>query len=104
VRTEEDSRTIPAKGLVVCTGSSTQTQWLKDVVELDERGYIRIDTENMTSVPGVFAAGDVSTIQEKQIVISAGEGAKVANRVYAYLRSREGKPNVVPPDWGQISS
>ena len=46
---------------------------------------IKIDLENKTNVPGIFAAGDVTDIKEKQIIIAAGEGAKAALNAWQYL-------------------
>lgn len=54
-------------------------------VEKNDRGEIKINTRNETSVPGIFAAGDVTDVAEKQIIIAAGEGAKAALSAFKYL-------------------
>jgi len=73
--TEHD---LPVEGVFIEVGSIPATDYLKGVVELDKAGEVVIDGNNMTSVPGIFAAGDITTVTEKQIVIAAGEGAKAA--------------------------
>jgi alkyl hydroperoxide reductase subunit F len=54
-------------------------------VNLNERGEVIVDCVCRTNIPGFFAAGDVTTIPHKQIIISAGEGAKAALSAYDYL-------------------
>jgi alkyl hydroperoxide reductase subunit F len=54
-------------------------------VERNERGEIKINTRNETNVPGIFAAGDVTDVAEKQIIIAAGEGSKAALSAFKYL-------------------
>ncbi|TXG78275.1 MAG: alkyl hydroperoxide reductase subunit F, partial [Rhodocyclaceae bacterium] len=61
------------------------TEWLKGTVELSRHGEIEIDARGQTSVPGVFAAGDVTTVPFKQIVIAVGEGAKAALGAFDHL-------------------
>jgi alkyl hydroperoxide reductase subunit F len=59
--------------------------WLKGAVALTNRGEIEVDARGQTSVPGVFAAGDVTTVPFKQIVIAMGDGAKAALGAFDYL-------------------
>ncbi len=66
-------------------GYEPATDFLQGVVELNQAHEVVIDTLNQTSAPGVFAAGDITTVPEKQIVVAAGEGAKAALQAYAYL-------------------
>uniref|UniRef100_UPI0005B4323B FAD-dependent oxidoreductase n=1 Tax=Staphylococcus aureus TaxID=1280 RepID=UPI0005B4323B len=65
-------------GIFVQIGLLPNTSWLKDAVELNERGEIVIDRNNNTNVPGIFAAGDVTDQKNKQIIISMGAGANAA--------------------------
>ncbi|MDD5692663.1 MAG: FAD-dependent oxidoreductase [Candidatus Omnitrophica bacterium] len=58
-------------------------------VERNERGEIKIDSANQTNIPGVFAAGDVTDVQEKQIIIAAGEGSKAALSAFRYLARKK---------------
>ena len=78
-------RDIPVEGVFIEIGSKPATEYLRGFVELDEQGEVQIDANNMTSVPGIFAAGDITTVTEKQIVIAAGEGAKAAICASQYL-------------------
>lgn len=72
---------------------------VKGLLELDKRNQIVISKDCETSVPGIFAAGDVTTISFKQVVISAGEGAKAALKAFEYIQKSQGKPAVFI-DWG----
>jgi len=58
-------------------------------VEKNERGEIKIDPANQTNIPGIFAAGDVTDVQEKQIIIAAGEGSKAALSAFRYLAHKK---------------
>jgi NADH-dependent peroxiredoxin subunit F len=60
---------------------------VKDLIKLNRSGEIPINGSCETDMPGVFAAGDVTTVPEKQIVIAAGEGAKALLQAHRYLRS-----------------
>ena len=67
-------------------GLVPNTEWLKESpIELSERGEIVVDARGMTSVPGIFAAGDVTTVPYKQIVIAMGEGSKAALGAFDHL-------------------
>jgi len=66
-------------------GLVPNTEWLKGTVELSKYGEIVIDAKCATSLPGVFAAGDVTTVPFKQIVIAAGEGSKAALSAFDHL-------------------
>ena len=63
----------------------TNTGWLKGTVALSDRGEVVIDDRNATSVPGVFAAGDCTTVPYKQIVIAMGAGATAALSAFDHL-------------------
>ena len=69
---------FPLDGIFVQIGLLPNSQFLKDTVEMNKMGEIMIDDKNRTSQKGIYAAGDVTTIPYKQIVISMGEGAKAA--------------------------
>lgn len=66
------------------------TEWLDGSVELSKYGEIVVDAKNRTSVPGVFAAGDVTTVPFKQIIIAAGAGANAALGAFDHLIRAEG--------------
>jgi len=73
------------KGIFIEIGSIPATEFVRGLVELNQWGEIKINRRNETSVPGIFAAGDVTEEKEKQIIIAAGEGAKAALSVFEYL-------------------
>jgi len=77
---------IELEGVFVQIGLVPNTEWLKDSgVELSKFGEIEIDARAATNLPGVFAAGDVTTVPYKQIVIAMGEGSKAALTAFDYL-------------------
>jgi alkyl hydroperoxide reductase subunit F len=76
---------VPLEGVFVQIGLVPNTEWLKGVVELSRHGEIVVDAKGATNVPGVFAAGDVTTVPFKQIVIAAGDGAKAALGAFDHL-------------------
>ncbi|GLS27640.1 alkyl hydroperoxide reductase subunit F [Marinibactrum halimedae] len=73
------------EGVFVQIGLVPNSQFIKDVVEVSPYGEIVIDEKCRTSIPGVFACGDVTTVPYKQIVISMGEGAKASLSAFEYL-------------------
>ena len=77
---------IDVQGIFVAIGSSANFSLVKNVVKLNRQGEIKIDSKNRTSQPNIFAAGDVTDISHKQIVIAAGEGAKAALNAYDYIK------------------
>lgn len=84
-RNSGESHRVDLAGVFVQIGLVPNTEWLKDTVELSRYGEIEIDARGQTSVPGVFAAGDATTVPYKQIVIAAGDGAKAALSAFDYL-------------------
>ncbi len=76
---------VAIEGVFIQIGLVPNTDWLKGVVELSKHGEIVIDAKGQTSVPGVFAAGDATTVPFKQIIIAAGDGAKAALGAFDYL-------------------
>lgn len=84
-RKTEEIHKIDLAGVFVQIGLVPNTDWLKGIVELSPQGEIVIDNRGKTSVDGVFAAGDVTTVPYKQIVIAIGEGAKAALASFDYL-------------------
>jgi alkyl hydroperoxide reductase subunit F len=79
------SHHVELEGVFVQIGLVPNTEFVKDVVELNRFGEIVIDAKCHTSVEGVFAAGDATTVPYKQIVISAGEGAKASLSAFDHL-------------------
>jgi len=83
--TSGEIKHVELEGVFVQIGLVPNTEWLKGTVELSRHGEIVIDARGQTSIPGVFAAGDVTTVPFKQIVIAVGEGAKAALSAFDYL-------------------
>ncbi len=79
------SNTIELEGIFVQIGLLPNTDWLKGTVALSKHGEIEVDARGQTSVPGVFAAGDVTTVPYKQIIIAMGEGSKAALSAFDHL-------------------
>ena len=77
--------TVDLEGVFVQIGLVPNTEFLKDTVEMTKFGEIIVDAKGQTSVPGVFAAGDCTTVPYKQIVIAAGDGAKAALSAFDHL-------------------
>ncbi|OFW58568.1 MAG: hypothetical protein A2W01_11090 [Candidatus Solincola sediminis] len=86
---DNEKRTLPAQGVFVEIGSKPSTSFLPVQVELNDGGEIIIDANNETNTPGLFAAGDVTNVSEKQIIIAAGEGAKASLSAYNWLLKQE---------------
>jgi alkyl hydroperoxide reductase subunit F len=84
-RNTGEDHTVPLEGIFVQIGLVPNTEWLKGSVALSNRGEIEIDARGETNIHGVFAAGDVTTVPYKQIVIAMGEGSKAALSAFDYL-------------------
>jgi len=84
-RSSGRSHTIDLEGIFVQIGLLPNTDWLKGAIELSPRGEIVIDDRGATSVPGVFAAGDATTVPYKQIVIAMGAGSTAALSAFDHL-------------------
>ncbi|WP_421546744.1 alkyl hydroperoxide reductase subunit F [Pseudomonas sp. QD4] len=84
-RDSGEFNTVELEGIFVQIGLLPNTDWLKGTVELSPRGEIIVDARGETSLPGVFAAGDVTTVPYKQIVIAVGEGAKASLSAFDHL-------------------
>ncbi|MFZ4758709.1 MAG: alkyl hydroperoxide reductase subunit F, partial [Burkholderiaceae bacterium] len=76
---------VALAGVFVQIGLLPNTDWLKGTVALSRHGEIEIDARGQTSLPGVFAAGDATTMPYKQIVIAMGEGSKAALSAFDHL-------------------
>jgi NADH-dependent peroxiredoxin subunit F len=66
-------------------GLVPNSEWLRGTLEMSGNGEIVVDARGQTSLPGVFAAGDVTTVPFKQIIIAAGDGAKAALGAFDHL-------------------
>ncbi|MGK8478024.1 alkyl hydroperoxide reductase subunit F [Stutzerimonas stutzeri] len=84
-RTNDEVHSVELEGIFVQIGLLPNSEWLKGTLELSCFGEIIVDAKGQTSIPGVFAAGDVTTVPYKQIVIAVGEGAKASLSAFDHL-------------------
>ncbi|KQQ55560.1 alkyl hydroperoxide reductase subunit F [Pseudomonas sp. Leaf127] len=84
-RVSGEARAVELEGIFVQIGLLPNSEWLKGTVELSPRGEIVVDARGETSIPGIFAAGDVTTTPYKQIIIALGEGAKASLSAFDHL-------------------
>jgi NADH-dependent peroxiredoxin subunit F len=84
-RNTDESHRIDLEGIFVQIGLVPNTEWLKGPLTLSPRGEIEIDAHNATNIPGVFAAGDVTTVPYKQIIVAMGEGTKAALSAFDHI-------------------
>lgn len=87
---------IPVEGVFIAVGLDPNTEFLEGLVDKTNQGEIKIDCDCKTNVPGLFAAGDATTVPEKQIIIAAGEGAKAAIKAWEYLLKQEPARTLAP--------
>ncbi|MEY2633090.1 MAG: hypothetical protein RIR00_1744 [Pseudomonadota bacterium] len=84
-RSSGEVHDLALEGLFVQIGLLPNTDWLKGSLALSPRGEIEVDVRGQTSLPGVFAAGDATTVPYKQIIIAMGDGAKASLGAFDYL-------------------
>lgn len=82
---EGEERVLEADGTFVEKALTANVAMVADLVELDELGFIKVDSYSCTNVPGLFAAGDVTNIYAEQVLVAVGEGVKAALSAYEYL-------------------
>lgn len=80
-----DSKHVALEGIFVQIGLLPNSDWLKGAIELSPRGEVMVDARGETDLPGIFAAGDVTTTPYKQIIIAMGEGAKASLSAFDHL-------------------
>lgn len=91
---------VPVSSVFVEVGRIAYTEFLKGLVELNEKKEVVVDSNGVTNCPGVFACGDVSSVHIKQIAVAAGEGVKAALSAYTYLLKKHGQA-LPGTDWGK---
>ena len=84
-RNTNESHRIDLDGIFVQIGLVPNTEWLKGPLTLSPRGEIEVDAHNATNIPGVFAAGDVTTVPYKQIIVAMGEGTKAGLSAFDHI-------------------
>jgi thioredoxin reductase len=89
VATNGETRVLPVDGVFVELGLLPSNDLVHDIVALDEAGRIMVDHQCHTSVPGLFAAGDVTNVYAEQVPVAIGEGVKAALSAWSYLAMHE---------------
>ncbi|PXX92695.1 alkyl hydroperoxide reductase subunit F [Marinobacter vulgaris] len=84
-RNSSEEHHVALEGVFIQIGLIPNTEWLKGSIELSQHGEIIVDERGETSIPGIFAAGDATTVPYKQIVISMGDGSKAALSAFDFL-------------------
>lgn len=90
-RETNEEKTIPAAGVFIYVGWDPKTEFLKGQVELDKWGYVIAGEDTKTSVPGVFAAGDVREKTLRQITTAVADGAVAAFVAEKYIEEQKSK-------------
>lgn len=96
---KEIKKDLIIDGVFVEIGRIAKSDFVRDLVECDERGQIKTDFDGETNIQGIFSCGDITDNNYKQIVIAAGEGAKTALTAYQYIAKQTGRK--ATPDWGK---
>jgi thioredoxin reductase (NADPH) len=94
LRGSDGDETVDATGLFVMIGAEPRVEWLPPDIERDERGFVVAGPTYETSVPGIFAIGDVRAGSVKRVASSVGEGSVVIQHVHRYLESVEERTHV----------
>jgi alkyl hydroperoxide reductase subunit F len=81
-----EEETLEVRGVFVEIGLMPNSDLARDLVTLNRFGEIEVTCAGETGIPGLYAAGDVTNVPEKQIVVAAGEGAKAALQAHRYLQ------------------
>jgi alkyl hydroperoxide reductase subunit F len=81
-----EQKRLEVTGIFIEIGMLPNSEPVKELIELNKQGEVPINCSCETTIPGLYAAGDVSAVPEKQIVIAAGEGAKATLQAHRYLQ------------------
>lgn len=95
---EGTEKTINVDGLFIEMGSKINLDFVKHLVKINTKGEIEVMDGGKTSHPAIFAAGDATTIQYKQIVAACGDGAAAGLSAFNYIERKKGKPGI-RSDW-----
>ncbi|MDD2688711.1 MAG: FAD-dependent oxidoreductase [Candidatus Omnitrophica bacterium] len=87
IKRENKEEVLSVQGIFVEIGLMPNSEFVKEV-EKNQYGEIKVNFRNETNIPAIFAAGDVTDVPEKQIIIAAGEGSKAALSAFRYLAQR----------------
>ncbi|EKD78650.1 MAG: hypothetical protein ACD_41C00304G0003 [uncultured bacterium] len=95
----QPTQRLAVDALCINVGFMSRTSWLDGVVAMNEKHEVMVQADCTTSMAGIFAAGDITTSNYKQVVVSAGEGCKAALACYTYLGKKDGKDVSIDQDW-----
>jgi len=84
-RSTGEEKTLDIEGVFLEIGLVPNVDFVSNILTLNDKREIMIDENNHTSVDGIFAAGDVTCVKSKQIIVAAGDGAKAALEAYEYI-------------------
>ncbi len=101
VNDPKNSKSIATSSVFVNIGFKAKTSWLGDLVDYSTTGHIEVNKHCKTKTPGLYAAGDVTDLSYKQVIISAGDGAKAMLAAYEYLKKEKGHTGT-SIDWGIV--
>ncbi len=99
VKKNGDQRELATDVIFVELGLKPNSEFIANLIELEADGRIKIDNNNRTSLPGIFAAGDVTNVYAEQVLIAVGEGAKAALAAYEYLLSQPVEETASASEW-----
>ena len=94
LRSPDGDATVPADAIYILIGAQPRTEWLPPEIERDQRGFVISGADYGTSVPGVFAIGDVRAGSVKRVASAVGEGSVVIQHVHHYLADAAARANV----------
>ncbi len=86
-KTKELTR-LPVDGVFIYIGTTPNTEFVKDLIELDEEGYIVVNDKMETNIPGIYAAGDIRVSPLRQVVTAAADGAIAASSAQKYIEAK----------------
>ena len=97
------STEVKADGIFFFVGMVPQTDFVKDLVECDGKGYIKVNEKKETSVPGIYAVGDCTQTFLRQVVTSASDGAIAATASERYVKEKKQLDAILSPDSGKVA-
>lgn len=98
IKTNENKE-ISLNGIFIEVGRKASTEFLAGFVALNDRKEVVVDNNGATNQNGIFAAGDITNVSQKQIAVASGEGVKAALSAYTYLLRKRGQ-SILGVDWG----
>ena len=98
-----ESKEVKADGIFFFVGMVPQTEFVKDLVACDKKGYIKVNEKKETNVPGIYAIGDCTQTFLRQVVTSAADGAIAATASERYVKEKKQIDAILTPDSGKVA-